>query len=91
MGTDPEFSAKADDIVGLYLDPPEKARGAVRRRKSPPSRRMGFYLFDVDRMRGRMKQATLPPPSRPCPSGRPWKAGSDLGFRTCCSACRRRR
>ena len=25
MSTDPEFSAKAADVVGLYLDPPEKA------------------------------------------------------------------
>jgi len=25
VSTDPEFSAKAADIVGLYLDPPENA------------------------------------------------------------------
>ena len=30
---DPEFEAKAADIIGLYLDPPQQCRSVLRRRK----------------------------------------------------------
>ena len=35
FSTDPALVAKVKDVVGLYLDPPEKGRGAVRGRKEP--------------------------------------------------------
>jgi len=31
FSTDPELEAKVRDVVGLYLNPPEKRRGALRR------------------------------------------------------------
>src|SRR5467141_3972385 len=34
VSTDPEFSRKAADVVGLYLNPPQERAGALRRRKT---------------------------------------------------------
>ncbi len=31
LSKDPQFVAKVRDVVGLYLDPPERSRGALRR------------------------------------------------------------
>jgi hypothetical protein len=35
VSRDPEFAAKVDDIVGLYLDPPAGAGRALDRREDP--------------------------------------------------------
>ena len=34
---DPEFAAKLEDIVGLYVDPPAQQPGALGRREKPDS------------------------------------------------------
>ncbi len=34
ISTDPEFGPKAADVVGLYLNPPEKCAGAIGRREA---------------------------------------------------------
>jgi hypothetical protein len=34
FSTDPALEAKIRDVVGLYLHPPEKGRGALRRREA---------------------------------------------------------
>jgi hypothetical protein len=35
ISTDPDFEEKVTDVVGLYLNPPDKALVAVRGRKEP--------------------------------------------------------